>query len=378
MGKHFFTKILTVIAVLAMVEALLMSGCGKSASQGAAAEEEPQVEEAGGEGYEDTDEDEYIEEDVNSSEEEEDGYIPAERISGILYICRDYAYENVSGSTINGMTFSGDLQVWCLDPETGETKLVRSFPIEHLENAIGGYEPWWIYTKHGFDENLERFAIDISQSDNIHHHVGWVDQEGNYTDVTELVTVDQGDFSGHIDQFDGCFGPGGYFYYYDGSWDNIRRVQVDDLRPEAVEEIDAHLSLRVDGSIHVRSNSYYDTSWKSMTDSRYMVDNTAWIDSQSYVGIQEYSYHQWTLKRISAADGSVTEIIPEIKDRWSYNPVVSPDGTQIAFLSSLQRSEDTHSYIFVVPAEGGSPRKLETDVWFPCEGINWGRMIGWW
>ena len=60
------------------------------------------------------------------------------------------------------------------------------------------------------------------------------------------------------------------------------------------------------------------------------------------------------------------KIVPDIKERWNYNPVVSPDGKKVAFLSSLRNAADNMGHLFITGFDGEEPVKIDTDLAFSC------------
>ncbi len=66
---------------------------------------------------------------------------------------------------------------------------------------------------------------------------------------------------------------------------------------------------------------------------------------------------------VLAADGSAPVSLWRGQGRFNH-PAVSPDGTRIAFTAEI---DDGNSEIFMIPIEGGEPRRLTND-----PGIDWG------
>ena len=303
-------------------------------------------------------------------------------LKGILYVTRSSYYGSLGGEFKDDLFHEGDVEIYALDPETGESSLVRSFPLGSYDNSLNGVSPCTI--RDDFDENYERLAFDISLS-NGENHVGWIDQYGNYTDVTALTTPEKGDFSAPTKQFQGCFGPDNYFYYYEGGGTPYR-VPMDNLIPEAVEAVEQYLQLHPNGIVYRRPTNYsnshdayfLDESMNQELPEKFNFDS-AWIGDGSYIDETSIGYDNYTIVKMNP-DGSRTDIIPEITDRWSYNPVVSPDGTQVAFLSSLRTlapDADYNAYVFLVSTGGGEPVKVSSDVKFRCNAVSDDHLLEW-
>ncbi len=339
-------------------------------------EESPDAAEADG-GYEEGgyEEEGYKEDAYDSGESEETS------LKGILYLNRDMRFEENSYSPNDTIYYIGSADIYSLDPETGNSTLVRSFHIEELDNSMFGLTPW-VLQNMGFDKNYERMVMDLDNNDGS-HHVGWTDQDGNYTDVTAMITADAGDFGGVPYQFGGHFGPDNYFYFYEKG--NIPyRVPIDNMNPESVEAVDHLMQLYPDGSVFVSekpgftSGTYYTDVSMSEEMPEHSV-TTAWLGNGDYVKVDSGGNSNTTLWRKNS-DGSEKNLLPDIPERVSYNPVVSPDGSQIAFLSSLRtrgRDVDNHAYIFSVSSEGGSPVKLADSPRFLFGGTSDIHLLEW-
>ena len=160
---------------------------------------------------------------------------------------------------------------------------------------------------------------------------------------------------------------------------------MDNLVPEAVEAADSYMRIYPDGSVYhcpgpgyYGSTFYLDESLDQELDKN-LVEDSAWIGDGSYIKTIETGYHIYTIKKINP-DGSSTEIIPDISSRWNFNPVVSPDGSQAAFLSSLRtlaRDSDNAAYVFTVSTDGGEPVKVSSDVSFLCDSVGYTHLLEW-
>lgn len=307
---------------------------------------------------------------------------PGDDLKGIIYVDRGLKFKDDPYSSVDIMVWYGDLTVNVLDPETGATRVVRSFPVEKYDTSYKTTSPMEYYNGYynGFDKNFERLALEFVMPDKS-QHVGWLDTKGNLTDVTQKITVPGGDWSGTVSQSWPYFDPDGYFGFMDK--DGEHRVPVDDLRPEAVEDVAERTRQNPDGGVDVGNFG----AWKKYYANEKMVygiqpkgddelirtKQMDWINDTDYVYVSERNEenlnHQYTLRRVNKGKEPIY-LTPFIRDRWSYNPVVSPDGTQIVFLSSLRSSDDKKGYVFIVSATGGTPTRLKTDLSFFCREIE--------
>lgn len=78
-------------------------------------------------------------------------------------------------------------------------------------NYLGSY-----FTKQLFDENMTKLAVSWYDETDASYRVGWVDREGNLTDVSKIVHPHTSDFSSRVpnDAYP-LFSPDGYFFFAD-------------------------------------------------------------------------------------------------------------------------------------------------------------------
>lgn len=219
-------------------------------------------------------------------------------------------------------------------------------------------------------------------------HVGWIDEQGKFTDVSEKVTVES-DFGALTKHTHPCFFEN-YFYFRDITNDNvqIKRVPINNLTNEAVEVMAENckwngisIYLLPDGSVVDSSDpfDYYDLSMSYPT----RVGNTSeWISDSTIIGNGNgmNDRDNISIKNLSGQTGPFdwytdsTTLVPEVKNRVNWNPVLSPDGNNVAFLSKLNSGTDRSTNIFIIPATGGEPRKITTDIALDSEIAG---MVAW-
>ena len=357
-----------IIVLLVAVLVFCLAACGNQNSSSQPPEEEAAYENNEVASEEDSEE--------AADEEPED----TRELKGILYINRDNNFVEDPYDSQDIIQYVGGVNIYSLDPETGVSTMVRSFNYEPFDHFQDGAQPWIIFNW-GFDENYERLAIDTTASDGS-SHVGWIDEAGNYTDVTELTMGEQSDFSGLPYQVKGTFGPDGYFYYYEKD-NQPYRVPIDNLTPDAVEKVDQYLQLYPDGTVYcaqagdIAGEQYTDASLSQRLDTYWPLGT--WLKDDSFVELDNYSYNKYTIHKVHG-DGSKEDFIPDVDDRWNYNPVASPDGSQVAFLSSIRTNStgvDHSAYVFVVPSKGGDPKKVSDDLSFICRTVSFCYLLEW-
>lgn len=304
-------------------------------------------------------------------------------ISGIIAIRHDqgatYTYNNTG--TIKCTVFTVRLDT--IDPETGEVTHLRTFSSKETRSCTASFSN--SNPKKCFDSSLTRMTAYVNMEDGS-EHVGWIDEDGKFTDVSAMVTDDTGDFGALTKHNSPCFGPGDYFYFMDSTNTNVavKRVPLSDLTPSAVEVIldnvtwkGAVMNPLPDGSVvdSMFQWQYYDEEmlypavWSACHD---------WISPTECVGTLSTTssrgmIYKFTLtgKTTGISDwySDKTALVPNIKDRYNWDPVVSPDKSQVAFLSKLTTGTDQSGYLFIVPVNGGDPVQVPTEYTF-TEGYN--------
>lgn len=308
------------------------------------------------------------------------GYCEAKPVEGIYVL--NVRLEQSSG--LFDALFTVNIDV--INPETGAVQNFRTFSSAVTRSCTDGiYLGASRSMRMSFDEEFTRMAaIHNISVDGIHaavSHVGWIDESGNFTDVSQMVAPESNDFSAVTNHRHPFFGQDGYFYFQDmtnqkSNSGPVKRVPINNLTPNAVEifredwsDLHGNDSLIVNGFTYGSTCEYYD---ESMAYPSYNADD--WISPNECVGVDhdriykfilsgKKDYWEWTSEQIP--------LVPDIVGRISRNPIVSSDVSQVAFLSRLTTGADTNTYLFTVPVDGGEPRKVPTDYKFSLNHENW-------
>lgn len=275
-------------------------------------------------------------------------------------------------------TFTVNLDI--IDPDTGDVKHFRTFSTEDTQScseaqfSFGGSTTEALMS---FSNDFSKMAAKNTMADGA-QHVGWINQDGSFTDASEMVSM-QTEFSAITNHsFPRFFD--NYLYYTDDSNNDLegKRVPIDNLSPEAVETMieDATYPASIshplpDGSVTDSQRAdyeYYDSKLRYVANSNFFTD---WISEKECIGdddkmIYKYilnddqsdSYH-WYTKKIP--------LIPDVKGRVNWCGVVSPDCKNVAFLSRLTTETDGSAKLFLVSIDGGDPVEINTDYWFPSD-----------
>lgn len=278
----------------------------------------------------------------------------------------------------NGKGNSVTVNLDCINPDTGVVQNLRTFYSEDAGKcspAFNGLAVNAIQARMHFNSDLTQMTATATLEDGS-VHVGWIEENGRFTDVSSMVTADAGDFGALMNHSNPCFGSDGYFYFRDLTNSNvqIKRVPINNLTVSAVEILidndrysATYLSPLPDGTIDDYPDKwyYYDENMTYPARGKNFGD---WISVSECVGIEnnviyKYSLSETTQNHITWDDNK-TALIPDINGRENWNLVVSPDASRVAFLSKLTVGTDTLPYLYIVPVSGGDPIKVSTNYSF--------------
>lgn len=265
-----------------------------------------------------------------------------------------------------------------IDPNTGAVRHLKTFSSKDTHScssALDGMKSTKRRALMDFSADFSKMAAILTLEDGS-EHVGWIDENGIFTDVSQKVTPDAGDFGALTKHANPCFGPNNYFYFRDNTDSDslIKRVSLDNLTPSAVETMakgNNFIYPLPDGNISSYCWDYYDETmtYPARWDYDFMTD---WISSNECVGKHRTQdkdmIYKYTLSGVEDIFdkwySELTPLVPSIKGRTNWNPIVSPDKSKVAFLSKLTTGTDQLPYLYIVPINGGNPVKVVTDYAF--------------
>jgi hypothetical protein len=244
-----------------------------------------------------------------------------------------------------------------IDPETGSSRTWRKFEsagkarIDMMTGSYSAYYQFAYLVRRMFSPDYSRVAAAEVLPDGS-QHVGWIDAAGAYVDVSAAIMPAKSDFSDLPAHRNPRFGADGMFYFLDiDSWE-VKKVDPSDLRPGAVKTVQ---KLSADKGIYGDKGGFelYDSGkfWMSQGDSGRAPEDP------------------------SAKPIDLKNLLPTSK-RSGWNPVASPDGKHVAFLSVQPNSSDPTAEFFTVSRTGGTPVRVATDYAFdlsqpPVQLIDW-------
>jgi hypothetical protein len=215
-----------------------------------------------------------------------------------------------------------------IDPETGSSRIWRQFEPTGNAEIADGYN-FAHRMQRLFTPDYDRVAASRTLADGS-QHVGWIDAQGRFTDVSAAIAPSKSDFSDATVHTNPQFGPDGMFYFFDTNASEIKKVKQSDLRPGAVKTV--RKSDR-DG-YEVYANGHVELTF-----------------GPGYEG----SYNDGT-------SIDLEKLVPATK-RINWSPVASPDGKHVAFLSRPSE-QSMEGELFTVPRKGGKPTRVSTDYVF--------------
>lgn len=341
--------------------------------------EDTDVEEADEKAEVDSEEETEEKNDTNS--EEEDGELEVstgqtDEPSGIVVL---HLYNSGSGTNR-----TMEIAISEVTPGTYESKEISHFSIRcSLEESVSSYyfpstgnspQKVILYDspsitanfRHWFSSDFKKLAVSETFTNNNECHVGWLDHNGRFFDVTEaLDETAQSDFEDPRNFFvlgftqDDIFEYGESFAYNDFDTyyvmpDNLSVCQEGDVFQEkylapATDDYDKRKE------ISWFSNDYLFSDW---------IDEIRCVASTRkgtyYSNIEN---EHGTSCIVNTETQEVFEYIPGTT-RKNWSGVVSPDGTEIAFLSEPATGTESPS-IYTTSVDGGDPVRINCDIDFP-------------
>lgn len=245
--------------------------------------------------------------------------------------------------------------IYCLDPDTGESTVIADFNCK-IGFDLGEYFYYLPFSAntYSFSEDYTKIAVTKRFKKNGENHAGWLDQSGNFFDVTEaLGQQSKSDFDDPVDYIavgfsNGCFG---FSQILTGSnTTNQYYIPVDNVVSAALQT----------GDVRQKDHPYNEEGALLMgqySGEVYPNDVTSWIDAtHAVVNKVEYSvYSSWI---VDTAAQTLSAYVPgDSRENW--NGRVSPDGTQIAFLSAPKGVYRPEVDLYIISVNGGDPVKVE-------------------
>lgn len=248
--------------------------------------------------------------------------------------------------------------IYGLNPETGESRNISSFTYYDTRNIDGcTFEEmsFPLQCRWNFSSDYSKMALTKTFIDNQERHAGWIDTNGIFFDLTEeLGLSSNGDFA--VPTFYALQFLDGRFEFIqltdDGNTIHYN-APLDDITLDAVQTTEPMRGLSL------RSNEYPYNEY----------DVTSWIDdSHCIVNVEEYN-NDIQSKILDIVTQTTSSYIPD-NFQISWNGVISPDGSQIAFMAQPD-GKLGQTDIYVIPVSGGDPVKISNHSLELCNAYYW-------
>lgn len=270
-----------------------------------------------------------------------------------------------------------DPKISCVNIDTGESTVIAEFNFVLGAKDQVVYSPAARYSvtcQNWFSHDYSKIAVTRQNLQTGEVCAGWIDTDGRFFNVSEaLGQLDRGDFDDPVMYAAIGFTDDGLFVYKRTSGSGLNSqsschyVSVNNISPAAIQ----------DGCPISGSNDNGSPNPMKLTDC--IDESTLLINtSEGFTGEIAIS------KIYNLETGEETVYVPGTS-RMSWNGVLSPDGSQVAFMSRPKNG--TEIDIYTMPLEGGDPVKVPTgelnlSYWKECEnGYDYGgqvtMLIGW-
>lgn len=271
-----------------------------------------------------------------------------EEIAGIIAMTSDF-------------TSRFSFTVVSINSETGEQQEISSFSIPSVTDdsqymTPNDYAYYYASARQWLSADFDKVAATRVALDTGERRAGWFTTNGEFFDVTETLGLSaQSDFDTPVRHYAVGFADGYFVYTAESdSGDAVYySVPVENITPEAVQKMNALENVAPDMEA-VFNYDYALSDW--VDDTHCLVDNRH--DSE------------WNRKTenllFDVTTGEATSYVPG-DARYSWSGVVSPDGANVAFLSSPKGGTELPS-LYVMPLAGGDPVKVEAELGFTKRG----------
>ena len=243
-------------------------------------------------------------------------------------------------------TAGRNITVFAIDPESGVQRNISVFSLsEWMVPSTSVY--YYSSARHWLTTDFDKVAATLVIPDNNERRAGWVAEDGEFFDVTETLGQSaQSDFDTPA-RHEALGFTNDYFVYTvrnDDGEVTYYSVPIYNVVPEAVQEMNALENVVPDRN-EVFNNDYVLSDW---------VDETHCLADHKHNGLTDCKdesllFDVTTRETASYVPGDA---------RYSWNGVVSPDGTHVAFLSVPKQGTESPN-LYVTPLAGGDPVKVE-------------------
>lgn len=254
-------------------------------------------------------------------------------------------------------SFAPTFVVSAVDPQTGDYHTVSSFVFKHVARAQEKeflVEPAYELSRYSnyrdlFNEDFTLMAATKTFLGNEETHAGWVDQTGEFFDLTVALNEQaQSDFdtAKHFEAV-GFTQDGGFAYadLEDPHNPIYYMVSLDNITPGASYQAEA-------GNSYIMN--FRDGAWK-WTRGYYQ---TCWVSDDQFLAVNR-SDEAMLCACMTISSQSIVEIVPT-GSQTSWSPVLGPDGSSVAFCSAPVKGTENPTIYLTDISGNGTPIAVET------------------
>lgn len=244
-----------------------------------------------------------------------------------------------------------DPKIYSVDIETGESELIAEWDFRPRQGDAIYYFPGAGFScghSEWFASDYSKIAVSMTDSQSGQSCAGWIDVNGGFFNVSEaLGQLNRGDFDDPVAYLAVGFTDDGFFVYKQVSGSGVNGkssyhyVPMDDVNPAEIRDEIPFPGYDEDGLNLSKGVFSKVTVSDYIGGSRYLINTS---DGVSQI--------------FDTATGEKTNYVPGTS-RFSWHGVLSPDGSQVAFMS--QPKSGIEKDIYIMPLEGGDPVKVPTD-----------------
>ena len=273
--------------------------------------------------------------------------------------------------------------------QTSEGKPVVAVQWSKILGNYGGGSDFFsspFYARKGFDKDFKNMVVTFKLKDSDSDRVGILNENGELTDISAIAEGDENSFSSKKFRHEYPYIENGYFYYVstDSTHSNAKfyRIPLDNLSQSAVEEFNPRNNRLGDTryrKIYLDENDEYffvaeDDGYigndgistnrlkENFSDGNNLYNVTLYLGNGEYLSglsIWRAFKEPVTGEPESYRKGAefVRNLVPQ-NERRNYSPVISPDKSEILFLSKSKASNQKEPTLYKVPREGGDPEAV--------------------
>ncbi len=265
--------------------------------------------------------------------------------------------EKTAGLVIGNYTLTKTqsyVEIYLVDPDSAEIQQLFSVNLAKRTDGTAFYlhgSSRYASQQGLVSKDLSKIAITKWDMNKNEWHAGWIDREGRFWDITKaLGLVPESDFEDLPWHYACGFTENDEFVFMDNNSRKVYRVPVDSLKPESmIEGQETPECMELLG--------WQNVGWEH--DNRKPTDI---VDGTHFLADYYHSGGTFTESVIvDATTEEATSYVPgDARNSWS--GILSPDGTQVAFLSALRNVHDTPTDLYITTLDGSEPRKVEVDL----------------